>query len=92
MRVANDEKMAHIAELKKMKDDWGKIISPVTYMYGLKDGIVPPVNVEYAREMINNAPLEVTAWPDENHFIPWTQQDSIVRVILKYVNGEGKLK
>lgn len=54
-------------------------------MYGLKDGLVPTVNVDFAKRMLVNAPLEITAFPNENHFIPWTQQDSITKVILQYL-------
>lgn len=84
-KVTNDEKLAHVEELQKMVPLWAGIRIPCTYMYGKKDGIVPPVNVEFAKKMLVNAPLQITAFPDENHFIPWTQQDSVTRVILGYL-------
>jgi len=65
-----------------------KITSPVTYMYGLKDGIVPPVNVEYAKKMLVNSPPEIVAFPNENHFIPWTKRDTISRIILRYSGAQ----
>jgi len=55
-------------------------------MYGDKDGLVPPVNVEFAKKKITNAPLSITEFPDENHFLPWTQQDSITKIILKLIS------
>ncbi|MCY7410467.1 MAG: alpha/beta hydrolase [Chitinophagales bacterium] len=85
MLTAQKEKETHAAELKKMENDWGKIAASTIYMYGDKDGLVPPVNVEYAKKKITNAPLEVIELPNENHFIPWTQQDSVTRVILRYI-------
>lgn len=84
-RVTNDEKLTHVEELKKMLPLWAGIKVPCTYMYGKKDGLVPPVNVAFAEKMLVNAPLKITAFPDENHFIPWTQQDSVTRVILSYL-------
>ena len=84
-KVTNDEKLSHVEELQKMVPLWAGIRIPCTYMYGKKDGIVPPVNVEFAKRMLVNAPLQITAFPDENHFIPWTQQDSVTRVILGYL-------
>ena len=80
-RVTNDEKLSHVQELKKMIPLWQNIKCPCWYFYGEKDRIVPPENVDFARRMIVNAPLNITAWPNENHFIPWTQQDSITKVI-----------
>jgi hypothetical protein len=41
--------------------------------------------VEFAKKMLVNAPLKVIAFPDENHFIPWTRQDSITKIILEYL-------
>lgn len=85
-KVTNDEKLSHVAELQKMIPLWSGIKIPCTYMYGKKDGIVPPVNVEFAKKMLVNAHLQISAFDDENHFIPWTKQDSITRVILNYLH------
>lgn len=84
-KVANDEKLSHVEELNKLAPLWSQIKIPCTYMYGLKDGLVPTINVEFAKRMLVNAPLEITAFPNENHFIPWTQQDSITKMILHYL-------
>lgn len=78
------EKKTHVDELRKL-NDWEKIISPTVYMFGDKDGLVPPVNVEFAKRKILNAPLSITEFPNENHFIPWTQQDSVTKVILSLI-------
>ncbi|HYV91618.1 MAG TPA: alpha/beta hydrolase [Chitinophagales bacterium] len=80
------EKRTHVDELKKMHDKWNKISTPTVYMFGDKDGIVPPVNAQYAKRMMTNAPMEMIEFPNENHFIPWTQQDSVTRVILKMIS------
>jgi len=79
------EKKTHIDELRTLTE-WDSIKSPVVYMYGDKDGLVPPVNVEFAKKKITNAPLSITEFPDENHFLPWTQQDSITKIILKLIS------
>ncbi|MBA3647302.1 MAG: alpha/beta hydrolase [Chitinophagales bacterium] len=81
-KVTNDEKLSHSAELKKMLPLWSDIHCHCVYMYGAKDAIVPPENVEFAKRMLVNAPLEIIAFPHENHFIPWTKKDSIIKVIL----------
>ncbi|HUM47288.1 MAG TPA: alpha/beta hydrolase, partial [Chitinophagales bacterium] len=43
-KVTNDEKLSHVEELQKMVPLWAGIRIPCTYMYGKKDGTVPPVN------------------------------------------------
>lgn len=84
-RVTNDEKLSHSAELKKMVPLWENIKIPCTYIYGEKDKIVPPVNVQFAKKMLVNAPPQVISFPNENHFIPWTQYDTIVNVVKGYL-------
>jgi len=88
-KVTNDEKLSHVEELQKMLPLWASIHIPCTYMYGEKDGIVPPVNVEFAKRMLTNASLQIITFPEENHYIPWTQQDSITQVILDYLEMDS---
>lgn len=83
--TAYKEKMTHVDELKKMEADWGKITSPVVYVYGDKDMIVPPVNAQYAKQKVTAATFELIDFPNENHFIPWTQQDSVTKLILRMI-------
>jgi pimeloyl-ACP methyl ester carboxylesterase len=89
-KVTNDEKLSHVEELTKMIPLWATITVPCTYIYGEKDMIVPPVNVEFAKKMLVNAPLNVIDLPKENHFIPWTRQDTVTRVILQYLEGKNQ--
>jgi pimeloyl-ACP methyl ester carboxylesterase len=90
-QVTNDEKLAHVEELKKMVPLWANITVPCTYIYGEKDNIVPPVNVEFAKKMLVNAQLHVISLPEENHFIPWTRQDTITNVIMRYLAKSDSL-
>jgi len=83
--TAYKEKMSHPEELRKMSGDWNKIKAPTVYMFGEKDMIVPPVNAQYARQKVTAAPFELIDFPDENHFIPWTQQDSVTKIILRLI-------
>ena len=79
------EKKTHVDELKKLDPDWNKISTPTVYMFGEKDQIVPPANALYAKRKLTNATLELIAFPNENHFIPWTQRDSVTKIILRLV-------
>jgi pimeloyl-ACP methyl ester carboxylesterase len=85
MLTAQMEKETHVSELKKMNGGWGKITATTFYLFGDKDSLVPPVNVEYAKKNISNGKLEVIEFPKEDHFIPWSQQDSITKIILRCI-------
>ncbi|MEO5674105.1 MAG: alpha/beta hydrolase [Chitinophagales bacterium] len=80
--AAYHEKKTHIDELKKMDEAWEKISIPVIYMHGLEDQIVSPENARFAKLKFTNAPMDMITFPNENHFIPWTRQDSVTRIIL----------
>jgi len=82
MLTAQVEKMSHADELRKVDTSWSRVSAHTVYMYGDKDRLVPPVNVEFAKKRLTNAKLEVIEFPNEDHFIPWTQQDTITKVIL----------
>lgn len=81
------EKKTHVDELKKLDGDWKKISAPTIYMFGERDMIVPPANAVYAKRKLTNAPFEVIAIPNENHFIVWTQYDSVTKMILKMIEN-----
>ena len=86
LRVANDEKLNHIANLKAMKDEWKKLRLPVTYIHGKKDMIVPFANTAYAKKMLVNAQLEVIVDDKMNHFIPWSHPQYIREALHKYLS------
>jgi pimeloyl-ACP methyl ester carboxylesterase len=81
-RVTNDEKLSHVAELQKIIPLWYKIHQPVTVIQGGKDWIVPPVNANFAQQMLINAqPLTILRYPNWDHFIPFTQKITVVKTI-----------
>lgn len=81
-RVTNDEKLSHVAELQKIVPFWGNIHQPVTVMQGGKDWIVPPINANFAQQMLTNAqPLTILNYPNWDHFIPFTQKATVVKTI-----------
>ncbi|MCS6990354.1 MAG: alpha/beta hydrolase [Chitinophagales bacterium] len=79
---AYHEKMTHVSELKAIAPQWNRIAVPTHYVYGRRDRIVPPENVAYAQRMLH-APLYITEFADGDHFLPWTQLDSIRTLLLR---------
>ena len=88
-KVAADEKLTHIAELKKMESDWADMTTPLIHMHGDKDRLVPFANLEFSKRMINPEILEVIHLEGEDHFLPWTQKTLIKETIFREVNRSG---
>ncbi len=84
MRVANDEKLRHVAELQKMDNLWQKITQPTTIIQGGKDFLAPAGNLDFALQKLKNASLDTVFIPSMNHFTPWTHPHLIKEALLKY--------
>lgn len=84
-RVASDEKITHVAELKKMCDDWAQIKVPILYIQGEKDSLVPYANMSFAKEMIDSLYLKTISIPEEDHFLPWSQTSLIAASIEEMI-------
>lgn len=85
LRVANDEKMAHIAQLKLLLPKWKDITIPVTYIHGKKDGVVPFINMEFAKKVLINAKTTFITKEKTGHFFPFKKPEIIKNAILGYL-------
>ncbi len=84
MKVANAEKTTHIAELKKMTGNWGKIDMPVTIIQGVNDDLVPLKNAYYAEDKLKNARVIMKIYNNTGHLIPWLDPDYMKKEIMKF--------
>ena len=53
------------------------------HFHGRKDKLVPFENLSYAKQHFSNCEFKEVIFEEENHFIPWTQQDTITATLLK---------
>lgn len=84
IRVANEEKLSHRLELKKMEPLWHKIKSFVTILHGEEDTLIYPENATYAKDkLINAANLNLTMAKNSGHDLAWTQRKLIIDSILE---------
>lgn len=91
MRPSNEELWYLKKDLVNLKADFSKITCPVYIFHGKKDVLVPVSNVEYDKKMLTNArKITVILFPEENHFIPWTQFTAIKEVLIALNKGEAK--
>lgn len=84
LRPSNEELWYLKKDLVDLKADFEKVTCPVYILHGNKDMLVPVENVEYAKKMLTKASaINITIFPNENHFIPWTRFSEIKQVLLQ---------
>ncbi|HZV70971.1 MAG TPA: alpha/beta hydrolase [Saprospiraceae bacterium] len=84
LTVSNEELLPLKHDLIMIEDDWDRIRVPVSLIQGTKDVLVPFQNLEYAKEKLTNADtVRTLIFEDENHFIPWSKKDEIVRELVE---------
>ncbi len=90
MRVANDEKLSHVKQLKLMLPYWQEITAPTTIIHGKTDGLVPFANAAFGKNMLKNAPVDMVVKKDMGHLIPWENPGLIREAVLKYLNSSSR--
>jgi pimeloyl-ACP methyl ester carboxylesterase len=84
MRPSNEELWYLKTDLYEMQPDFAKITCPVYVMHGVKDMLVPYSNTVYAKKMFTHAAnFELITFPEENHFIPWTKEREITKLLME---------
>lgn len=89
LRVANDEKLSHVASLSNEVQWFDTITKPVIVLHGTSDSIVPYANAEY---MQNNIPAEyMTLVPLEwlDHPIHFSHPELIVDEIITFITNNA---
>jgi pimeloyl-ACP methyl ester carboxylesterase len=84
-RSSNEEIYQLKPELEDMLPYWKNITCPVIVIQGKVDDLVAYENVDFAKKMLVNAPVEYVIVDDMNHFVPWTHQHLITNAVLKMV-------
>lgn len=87
-RASNDEIYHVKPQLEAMIPLWKNILCPVQIVHGGKDKLVPPANVEFAQQVLENTTVEVIYREDVNHFIPWKNPELIQEAILKLLKSQ----
>jgi pimeloyl-ACP methyl ester carboxylesterase len=87
LKVADEEKMTHVSELKIMENDWGKVKIPVTYYHGTKDKIVPYKNMAFIKSKINDSLLKAVTIKDANHFILFKNYNLVKQELLSVIDS-----
>lgn len=86
LRVAADEKYNHEDELSTFIADWQKINQPVLHIHGEDDSLVPYANVFFSKNNIPKKWLEVKTIHNQGHLIPFTERQTMVNEIIRFVS------
>ena len=82
VHLANVEKFAHEAELKKMEKRWGEIKVPIMYMQGKADELIYPSNAVFAKKhLVNAASLDIDLIPDRGHLLIEVERPRILKAL-----------
>lgn len=83
LKVAADEKFSHTEELRKMIPFYKKIAIPVCHIHGTKDSLVPYENLDFSIKHFPKNLIEPLTLGGEDHFLPWSQKELIVKKIIE---------
>lgn len=82
LRLANDEKLAHKKALEAILPDWPRITAGITMLHGLRDNLVYPTNVAFAKKQLRNARFKEFILPESRHDIVVNKRDYIADILL----------
>lgn len=85
-RASNEEIYQLKPQLEEMLPLWKNITCPVIIIQGKKDMLVPYENVDFARKVLVNAPVQYIIVDDMNHFVPWSHPELIREAILRQLS------
>lgn len=92
LRVAQDEKLQHVQELKDLENQWKDLSVPVTNIHGKKDDIVPYENIFFVAEKFPKNTTDTLSIDNVGHLFPVSQPELtskiIVEVTKKYMDGD----
>lgn len=75
--VANQEAIAFASEFGLMLDQWPRIQCPTIIVHGRKDRLANYGHVDFAREQMTNAKLEIRTLEKAGHFIIWDHYETM---------------
>lgn len=88
-RVATNEKYTHERELRKLLPRWSALNTPVTVVQGDADKTVSPVNLDFARKVLDGKNAQFISLPGVGHLIRWQRADLVRRLLLEFRSADN---
>ncbi|MGB3617067.1 MAG: prolyl oligopeptidase family serine peptidase, partial [Catalinimonas sp.] len=92
MRTSAYEKATHVEELTKLMPRWEAWETPLAYVHGDKDMIVPYGNLAFARAHLtptDTSTARFVTLPDENHFLHMEPIPEVISEIRRLLGTEA---
>lgn len=86
-RVSAKEKYRHVEELKGLKDEWGKVQSPILHIHGTDDKLVPFINLDFSKKNFPNGLISTEAVKGKGHLLPFTDPQLCISLIKNFIKG-----
>lgn len=86
MNHSNEEMMPLREQLSALVKDWKTKAKQFIVLHGDQDMLVPIENVNFTKNLLGDKVTKSIVIEDENHFIPWTQHDLVVKSIMDLEN------
>tara|TARA_B110000908_G_scaffold71174_1_gene85875 strand:+ start:35164 stop:36009 length:846 start_codon:yes stop_codon:yes gene_type:complete len=81
--MAQEEKMEHVKELKRLEKLWPTLKVPITYLHGSDDALVPyDGNINFAIDTFNDSLLTTKTINGSGHIFPMTNMEIVKQVIM----------
>ncbi len=80
---SNEEMLPLREQLTSLVNNWKPKLNQMIVIHGDNDFLVPFENVKFMKSMFGSNLIQSIELKDENHFIPWTKFDLVVKVILE---------
>jgi pimeloyl-ACP methyl ester carboxylesterase len=80
--LANDEKLAHKHALEAILPDWPRITAHITMLHGLRDDLVYPTNVTFAKQHLIHAVVKEFILPESRHDIVVNKRDYMAAILM----------
>jgi pimeloyl-ACP methyl ester carboxylesterase len=86
LRIAQYEKLDHVAELKILENEWKQIVTPTDYFHGKKDNIVPFDNLYFIKSKMPDSLLTTFPVEKSGHLLPIKKIDLLRNHLLEILN------
>jgi pimeloyl-ACP methyl ester carboxylesterase len=81
--MAQEEKMEHVKELRRLEKLWPTLQVPITYLHGSDDDLVPyDGNINFAKNTFNDSLLTTKTIAGSGHIFPMTNMEVVKQVIM----------
>lgn len=85
--MAQEEKMEHVKELKRLEKLWPTLKVPITYLHGSDDDLVPyDGNINFAKNTFNDSLLTTKTIEGSGHIFPMTNMEVVKQIIIDILN------